>query len=51
MREGPGTNFPVVFAVEAGAALSAFSATDEWVRVSDDAGRSGWIFRPLVGRP
>ena len=51
VREGPGTNFPVVFAVEPGVALSGFSSTDEWVRVSDDAGRTGWIFRPLVGRP
>jgi uncharacterized coiled-coil protein SlyX len=51
VREGPGTNFPVAFAVEPGTALSGFSSTDEWVRVSDDAGRSGWIFRPLVGRP
>jgi uncharacterized coiled-coil protein SlyX len=51
VREGPGTNFPVAFAVETGTVLSAFSFTDEWVRVSDDAGRAGWIFRPLVGRP
>ena len=51
VREGPGTNYPVAFAVEPGTALTGFSATDDWVRVSDDAGRSGWIFRPLVGRP
>jgi uncharacterized coiled-coil protein SlyX len=51
VREGPGTNFPVAFAVEPGTALSGFAFTDEWVRVTDDAGRSGWIFRPLVGRP
>lgn len=51
VREGPGTNFPVAFAVESGQALTAFSHTDEWVRVSDDSGRGGWIFRSLVGRP
>ena len=51
VREGPGTNFSVVFAVEAGNGLTGFSYTDEWVRVTDDAGRSGWIFRPLVTRP
>ena len=51
VREGPGTSFPVVFAVEAGNALTGFSYTDEWVRVTDDAGKSGWIFRPLVTRP
>ena len=51
VREGPGTSFSVVFAVEAGAGLTGFSYTDEWVRVTDDAGRSGWIFRSLVTRP
>jgi TolA-binding protein len=51
VREGPGTSFPVVFAVEAGTGLTGFSYTDEWVRVTDDTGRSGWIFRSLVTRP
>jgi hypothetical protein len=51
VREGPGTNFPVAFAVESGGALTGFSYTDDWVRVSDDAGRSGWIFRTLIARP
>lgn len=51
VREGPGTNFPVAFAVESGAPLTGFSYTDDWVRVSDDGGRSGWIFRSLIGRP
>lgn len=51
VREGPGTTFPIVFAVEAGAALTGMSYTDEWVRVVDDGGRAGWIFRALVTRP
>ncbi|MEX2153838.1 MAG: SH3 domain-containing protein [Gemmatimonadaceae bacterium] len=51
VREGPGTNFQVVFAVEPGNALTGFSYTEEWVRVSDDSGRSGWIFRSLIARP
>lgn len=51
VREGPGTNFGVVFAVDAGAALTAYSYTEDWVRVTDDSGKSGWIFRSLVGRP
>ena len=51
VREGPGTNFPVAFAVEGGNGLTGFSYTDEWVRVSDDNGRSGWIFRSLIARP
>jgi hypothetical protein len=51
VREGPGTTFDVVFAVEPGTALTGFSYADDWVRVTDDGGRSGWIFRGLVGRP
>jgi hypothetical protein len=51
VREGPGTNFGVSFAVAAGDQLTAYSMTDDWVRVSDDSGRAGWIFRALVGRP
>lgn len=51
VREGPGTNFPVAFAVESGASLTGLSYTDDWVRVVDDGGRSGWIFRPLLARP
>ena len=50
VRDGPGTNFPVSFAVEAGNALTGYSYLDEWVRVSDESGRSGWIFRALVTR-
>jgi uncharacterized coiled-coil protein SlyX len=51
VREGPGTNTAVAFAVESGAQLSAFSMTDDWIRVTDDGGRSGWIFRTLVIKP
>lgn len=51
VREGPGTGFGVAFGVEAGALLTAFSHTDEWVRIADAGGRAGWIFRSLVTRP
>jgi len=51
VREGPGTSFNVVFAVSAGDQLTAYSMTDDWIRVSDDGGRAGWIFRALVSRP
>lgn len=51
VREGPGTNFPVAFAVEGGFPLTGMSVVEDWIRVVDDAGRSGWIFRTLVGRP
>jgi uncharacterized protein YraI len=51
VREGPGTGFPIAFAAESGTALTAYSYADEWIRVSDDTGRSGWVFRSLVARP
>lgn len=51
VREGPGTSFGVVYAVEAGNQLTGFSHTDDWVRVTDDAGKTGWIFRPLLTKP
>lgn len=51
VRQGPGVNHAVAFEVDRGRVLTAYSYLDEWVRVSDDNGRSGWIFRALVGRP
>jgi len=51
VREGPGTSFGVAFSVESGGMLTAYAHTDDWVRVTDDGGRAGWIFRTLVGRP
>jgi hypothetical protein len=51
VREGPATTFAVAFAVDGGAELTGMSVADDWIRVVDDAGRSGWIFRTLVGRP
>lgn len=51
VRAGPGTSFAVAFTVEAGIELTGYSHTDEWIKISDDSGRSGWIFRSLVERP
>jgi uncharacterized protein YraI len=51
VREGPGTGFPISFAAESGTALTGYSYADEWVRVGDETGRSGWVFRTLIGRP
>jgi uncharacterized protein YgiM (DUF1202 family) len=51
VREGPGTNFAVSFLADAGSLLTAFSYTDEWIRISDDSGRTGWIHQTLVARP
>lgn len=51
VREGPGTASKVTFAVEAGAKLLAQSYWESWVRVQDEAGRSGWIFNTLLRPP
>jgi uncharacterized protein YraI len=48
IRSGPGTNFPVHFSVDAGTSLTGYSFVDDWIRVTDDAGRSGWVSRALV---
>jgi uncharacterized coiled-coil protein SlyX len=51
VRGGPGTGFPIVFAADSGTTLTGYSYIDEWIRISDDTGRGGWIFRTLVARP
>lgn len=51
VREGPGTNFGIAFGVDGGTLLTAFSYTEDWIRINDERGRNGWIFRGLVGRP
>jgi hypothetical protein len=48
VREGPGTGFPVVYTLEAGAAVLGHSYANDWVRIVDDDGRAGWITRSLV---
>jgi len=51
VREGPGTNFAVSFLADAGTAITAYSYADEWIRISDETGRTGWIHQSLVERP
>ncbi len=51
VREGPGTSFAVSFQADPGTEITAFSYTDEWIRISDDGGRTGWIHQTLVARP
>lgn len=50
VREGPGTRFPVQFTVDEGTALTGYSYSDDWVRVRDESGRSGWVYQALLGR-
>jgi hypothetical protein len=48
VREGPGTGFGVLFTLPAESPLLAYSATEQWLRVADDAGRRGWIHQSLI---
>jgi uncharacterized protein YgiM (DUF1202 family) len=50
VREGPGTTFKILFTVETGTAVTAHAFAEQWVRISDEGGRSGWVFYNLVGR-
>jgi hypothetical protein len=50
VREGPGPNFKVLFTFESGAPLVAYSYVDQWVRVTADNDRTGWIHQTLIGR-
>jgi len=50
VREGPGSGFKVLVTLPAGASLTGYSFSEQWVRISDDSGRSGWIYQGLIGR-
>jgi len=50
VRVGPGTNFPVSFSTDSGAALSGLSYLGEWIRITNEAGNEGWILGSLVSR-
>jgi hypothetical protein len=50
VRGGPGTNFKVLFTLDAGTTMTGYSYTDNWIRVTAEDGRAGWVMRNLVGR-
>jgi Tfp pilus assembly protein FimV len=50
VREAPKTSAPVAFSVQGGDSLVGYSYVEDWVRISDDMGRGGWIFRKLIAR-
>jgi Bacterial SH3 domain len=50
VRDAPGSTAPVAFAVETGDSLTGYSYVEDWVRISDEMGRGGWIFRKLIVR-
>src|SRR6266446_486877 len=50
VREGPGAGFRVLFTLETGVAIVAYSYVDQWVRIRDDGDRAGWIHQTLIDR-
>jgi len=50
VRQGPGTDSRVLFVLEAGATVMGQSYTDKWIRVTDQAGRRGWVARSILVR-
>jgi uncharacterized coiled-coil protein SlyX len=50
VRDGPGSTFGIVATLQSGAPLTGHSYAEEWVRVTDDGGRRGWIYQGLVSR-
>ena len=49
IREGPGSQFGVLYSLEKGSALVADTYKGQWVRVKSEDGRGGWVFYKLVG--
>jgi len=50
VREGPGAGFKVLYTLETGVPIVAYSYVDQWVRIRDDSDRPGWIHQTLVDR-
>jgi len=50
VREGPGAGFKVLYTLETGVSIVAYSYVDQWVRIRDDSDRPGWIHQTLIDR-
>jgi hypothetical protein len=50
VRDGPGGDFKVLFTLPSGTSVTGQSYADQWVRITDDSGRRGWVYRSLIGR-
>ena len=48
VRSGPGLGFGVLFTLDPATPVVGHSHTGQWVRITDDQGRAGWIFHNLV---
>lgn len=48
VRDGPGTNYRVLYTIDAEEPVTGLSYVEGWVRITDAQSRSGWIARSLV---
>ena len=51
VRGGPGIEHPVLFTLAGATAVVGRSHSGQWVHITDDEGRRGWIFHSLVTSP
>jgi len=49
MRSGPGTKYKVVWVLKRGYPLQVIGEKNNWYRVRDFEGDTGWVFAPLTG--
>jgi hypothetical protein len=49
LRAGPGLDSKVLFALQEGTGLVGYSYKGQWVRVSTEDGRGGWMYYTLIG--
>src|SRR2546427_9202841 len=50
VREGPGGNFKVLFTLETGVPIFAYSYVGQWGRIKDESHRPGWVHQTLLDR-
>jgi uncharacterized coiled-coil protein SlyX len=50
VREGPGATFKVLYTLETGVPIVAYSYLEQWVRIKDSGDRVGWIHQTLIDR-
>jgi uncharacterized protein YgiM (DUF1202 family) len=48
VRKGPGKDHPVVFKANRGEAFMVLDQSEDWLRIDDNSGRSGWIWKSLT---
>lgn len=48
LRSGPGTEFPVVFKAYKGASYKVIGQKQEWIQITTEDKKTGWIWQDLV---